>query len=112
MEGFAEVLGEEVGGKGCEALLDAGEGSGGVLQGFDVAHVGYESGLCAGAKGSVGCDEGLAEVFQAYFFTGGEDEALPVGSGEELGEGTTGSGSGFDRYGVGFIQQEDETLAR
>jgi hypothetical protein len=50
VEGFAEVLGEEVGGEGCEALLDAGEGSGGVLQGFYVADVGNECGFRAGAE--------------------------------------------------------------
>ncbi len=73
VEGFAEVLGEEVGGEGCEALLDAGEGSGGVLQGFYVADVGNKCGFRAGAQCAIRCNEGLAEVFQPHFFTGGED---------------------------------------
>ena len=43
VEGFAEVLGEEVGGEGgFEAFGDAGEGRVGILEGFKMSQVCYK----------------------------------------------------------------------
>ena len=48
VEGFAEVLGEEVGREGwgdVKALADAGEGVGGGPEGFQMAGVGDQDGI-------------------------------------------------------------------
>ena len=91
VEGFAEVLGEEVGGEGVgEAGADADEGVAGVGKGLVVADVGDEDGVGIGDEAALGGDEGGFQGVKAFAGLGGNGDD---------GDGRDGSGFGnrFDR---------------
>ena len=121
VEGFAEVLGEEVGGDGRsgrdrgivgnrESVTDAAQRRGGVLEGFEVTGVGHQRGFGGDVEVAPGTGEGMAQVFQADAGFGGDDVELPAGGGQERGESAACLGCRFHGHGVGLVEQEDQLL--
>ena len=85
VEGFAEVLGEEVGGEGVgEAGADADEGVAGVGKGLVVAGVGDEDGVGIGDEAALGGGEGGFQGVKAFAGLGGNGD-----------DGNRRDGSGF-----------------
>ena len=71
VEAFAEVLGHEVRrGGGLQAGMDAGEGGGGVLKGFEVTGIGYQRGFGGGTEGTPAIRKSLAQRVQTNAFLG------------------------------------------